>query len=216
MVLRSIAELSGLDIRQEVKAHSNWIDSVNILNNGVSGNYIDNAGNFKNRLLNQVTSIALEGYQNARDTIYSRIRHLTTAVEELKRQEGYGTLKEHTFGNQTSLYDGMMEFTDDGDLRFINPWSTDCHLSYAKKEFLKQAILEFNKDSHPDWTQPVIDTKISSNDIEFFQVPLLEASFAIVRILFIFSSVIESEISLCLRKYLILFANCIGLSSHNS
>lgn len=178
MVLRSIAELSGLDIRQEVKAHSNWIDSVNILNNGVSGNYIDNAGNFKNRLLNQVTSIALEGYQNARDTIYSRIRHLTTAVEELKRQEGYSSLKEHTFGNQTSLYEGMIEFTPDGDLRFVNPWSADCHLSQAKKEFLKQAILEFNKDSHPDWAQPIIDSKISSNDIEFFQVPLLEASFA--------------------------------------
>lgn len=178
MVLRSIAELSGLDIRQEVKAHDNWLDSVNILNNGVSGNYIDNAGNFKNRLLNQVTSIALEGYQNARDTIYSRVRKLTAAVEELKRQEGYNVVKEHTFGNQTSLYDGMMEFTADGDLRFVNPWSNDCHLNPAKKEFLKKAILEFNKDSHPDWSQQTVESKIATNDTEFFQVPLLEASFA--------------------------------------
>ena len=62
MVLRAIAELSNFDIRQEVKAHNSYIDSLNILNNGLSGNYIDNAGNFGNKLLNQVSSLALEGY----------------------------------------------------------------------------------------------------------------------------------------------------------
>ena len=52
ITLRAIAELSGFDIRQETKAHSSFSDSLNILENGMSGNMIDNPGNFGNRLLN--------------------------------------------------------------------------------------------------------------------------------------------------------------------
>jgi hypothetical protein len=48
ITLRAIAELSGFDIRQETKAHSSFL----VLENGMSGNMIDNPGNFGNRLLN--------------------------------------------------------------------------------------------------------------------------------------------------------------------
>ena len=177
IVLRAIAELSGFNIRQEVKAHTDYLDSVRFWENGISGNRLDNAGNFGNKLLNQVTSLALEGYQNTRDLIYSRLRKLTMSVEKLKQNEGYNSLKEYTFGNQASLYDGMIKYTDDGDLVFENPWKSTT-LSEYKKEFLKLAILQFNKDSHPDWTEQVIEDKINAEDREFFQVPLVSASAA--------------------------------------
>jgi hypothetical protein len=43
-------------------------------------------------------------------------------AEKLKKEMGYAGITEHTFGNQTSLYKGMTEFTSDGDFRFVNPW----------------------------------------------------------------------------------------------
>jgi hypothetical protein len=46
---------------------------VNIFRKGISGNMLDNAGNFGNQLLNQITSLALEGYQNGRDIAYKRL-----------------------------------------------------------------------------------------------------------------------------------------------
>lgn len=177
LVMRAIADLSGFNIRQEVKAHTNYLDSINILENGLSGNMIDNAGNFGNRLLNQITELALEGYQNTRDLIYSRLRALTMEVENLKKQEGYSGIKEYTYGNQASLYDDMIKYTDDGDLVFENPWKSKSLPEY-KKNFLKKAILEFNKDVHPDWSEQVIQDKINQEDREFFQVPLMSASSA--------------------------------------
>lgn len=175
IVMRAIAELNGFNIRQEVKAHTDYLDSTNFLVNGVSGNKLDNAGNFANKLLNQVTGLALEGYQNTRDLIYSKLRELTTNVELLKKQEGYAGIKEYTIGNQASLYNGMTKYTEDGDLVFENPWKSTT-LSEYKKDFLKKAILEFNKNVHPDWTEQVVQDKINLEDREFFQVPLMSAS----------------------------------------
>jgi hypothetical protein len=33
----------------------------------------------------------------------------------------YSGFVEHTYGNQASLYKGMIEYVN-GDLRFVNPW----------------------------------------------------------------------------------------------
>ncbi|MBR2248666.1 MAG: hypothetical protein IJ880_16920 [Bacilli bacterium] len=122
-ISQAMLELNGIDIRQELYAHNNWVESYKIWKDGLSGNYIDNANNFGNRLLNQVTQIALEGVQNAREAGFARIRTLRDKTEELKRHSGYNPFVEHTYGNQTSLYDGMTYFSQNGDLLFRNPWN---------------------------------------------------------------------------------------------
>mgnify|MGYP003456703608 CR=1 FL=1 len=100
-------------------------------------------------MLNKITSIALEGYQNARDQAFGRLRELRNKVEQLKKDSGYAGLVEHTVGNQTSLYDGMTYYDQTGNLLFINPWKDTKGLSTKKAEFLKYVILELNKNRYP-------------------------------------------------------------------
>lgn len=177
-VNKAILELNNFNIRQALEDHDSWIQSVHILEKGLSGTYVDNAGNFGNQMLNQITSIALEGYQNARDQAYGRLRELRNKVEGLKKDSGYAGLVEHTFGNQASLYEGMTYYDQNGNLLFINPWKDTKGLSAKKAEFLKYVILELNKNIHPNLSESEIQNKINSNDTTFFQVPLIEGSFA--------------------------------------
>ena len=182
-ISQAILDLSNVQTRQLLQSHGKYIDGKlspkSLLNEGWSGYYVDNANNFKNQLLNQVTNIVLEGYQNARDTATSELTLLRKDVEQLKHDIGFSGIIEHTIGNQTSLYNGMTEYTSDGDLRFVNPWKNPEKLKYpGQREFLKKYILKINKTIHPKLTQEEIENKIKTNDIEFFQVPLVEASFA--------------------------------------
>ena len=172
---KALLELSSKDVRQMVKSDKNYISSWKIWKDGLSGLMIDNPGQFGNAILNQMTSIVLEGYQNARDIAQGRIRTLRNNVEELKKKTGYSGVKEMTYGNQSELYDKMTYYTDEGDLLFVNPWKKDIG---PGTEFLKYAILQFNKDSHPDWTEEQIQEKIRTDNIEFFQVPIIESTFA--------------------------------------
>lgn len=175
-VQSAILELTRLDVRQSLSDHEKYLESVNIIRKGMSGSMLDNPGHFRNSLLNQVTSLALEGYQNARDMASRRLIELRLKTEELKKKTGFSGLLEHTVGNQASLYNGMTEYID-GDLRFINPWKNN-NLHPDKAEYLKYIILELNKNLHPTWSEAQIQQKINDNDVEFFQVPLIEASFA--------------------------------------
>lgn len=177
-VNKAILELNNIDIRQSLEDHDSWIQSLRIWEKGLSGNYVDNAGNFGNQMLNKITSIALEGYQNARDQAFGRLRELRNKVEQLKKDSSYAGLVEHTVGNQTSLYEGMTYYDQTGNLLFINPWKDTKGLSPKKAEFLKYVILELNKNIHPEYSEAQIQSKINNNDIEFFQVPLIEGSFA--------------------------------------
>lgn len=176
-VMAAMLELRNFPIRQALKDHKNFLEHYNIITKGISGNMLDNAGNFGNQMLNQITSLALEGYQNARDAAYRLLNTSRLKTEQLKKDLGYSGLVEHTYGNQTSLYQGMIEHTSDGDLRFVNPWK-DNTLHPAQAEYLKYAILEINKLRYKGLTQEAIKAKIDEGDPEFFQVPLLEASFA--------------------------------------
>lgn len=178
MVNKALLELNGIDIRQSLKDHDKYLESWNVLTKGMSGTWTDNAGNFGNQMLNQITSLALEGYQNARDTASPRIMDLARRVEELKKDQGYTALKEYTVGNQTSLYDGMTYYDANGNLLFLNPWKDTRNLSLKQAEFLKYVILEINKDKHPDYSDAQIQESIKTDNLDFFQVPLLEGSFA--------------------------------------
>jgi hypothetical protein len=61
-VNKAILELNNFDVRQALEDHDSWLESIHILEKGLQGTYLENAGNFGNQMLNQITSIALEGY----------------------------------------------------------------------------------------------------------------------------------------------------------
>lgn len=176
-VSKAILELSNFNIRQSLTDHDSWLQSLNIFKNGISGNRLDNAGNFGNQLLNQITALALEGYQNSRDLASRKLAEMRANTEKLKKDTGFSGLLEHTIGNQASLFNGMIEYTPDGDIRFINPWKSN-KLQSSQIEYLKYAILAINKDRYSTLSEEQIKQKIEENNPEFFQVPLMEASFA--------------------------------------
>jgi hypothetical protein len=80
-VMSAILELRNFHVRQALSDHKSFFESFNIIKNGISGNMMDNAGNFGNQMLNQITSLALEGYQNARDAAYSKLNNLRLKTE---------------------------------------------------------------------------------------------------------------------------------------
>ena len=175
-------ELQGIDIHQELHPQRKYLQSARIQSEGISGIYIDNAGNFSNRLLNQITSLALDGVQSAREIGFARIRTLRDKTEQLKKDSNYSGFVEYTIGNQTSLYDGMTYFHQNGDLLFKNPWDESdpeiMAMSDKKREYLKWAITEFNKSRFPGLTDAQINVKRKDSLSDYFQVPLVSASFA--------------------------------------
>lgn len=181
-ISQALLELQGIDIHQELHPQSKYLQSARIQTEGISGTYIDNAGNFSNKLLNQITSLVLDGVQSAREIGFSRIRTLRDKTEQLKKDTGYSGFIEHTIGNQTSLYDGMTYFHQNGDLLFKNPWDESdpeiMAMSDTKKEYLKWVITEFNKNRFPNLSEAQILMKQKENTSDYFQVPLVSASFA--------------------------------------
>ena len=177
-VSQAILDLNNFEVRQTLKDHDNYLESAHILSKGLSGNMLDNAGNFGNELLNKITAITLEGYQNGRDSAYPKLVELRKRTEELKKHVGYNRFIEHTIGNQTSMYDGMTEYTQNGDLMFINPWLNPKGLNAAQVDYLKYVILQVNKFRHPTLSEEEIQDKIKTNDVDFFRMPLVKASFA--------------------------------------
>lgn len=118
---------------------------------------LDNAHNYVNKLLNDIANMALEGYQNTREQSLSKLQDIRRMVEEIKKDTGFSGVKEHIWGNQTELYKGMTRFTEDGDLRFLNPWKENTQeLSSKQVEFLKHVILEINKQRHPTYSEEKI------------------------------------------------------------
>lgn len=180
LIQQAILDLHGITVRQVKPTISNLQpESLNVLRDGLSSNMLDNAHNYVNKLLNDIANIALEGYQNTREQSLSKLQDIRRMVEEIKKDTGFSGVKEHIWGNQTELYKGMTRFTEDGDLRFLNPWKENTQELTAKQvEFLKHVILEINKQRHPTYSEEKIQQLIVQDDVEFFQVPLIEASFA--------------------------------------
>ena len=177
LITNTILELNNMDVRQAYINHHPYLENSNFIKDGLSGVNLDNAGNFTQDILNQLTSLVLEGYQNARDTGFRKLNELRQKTEALKKAVGYSKALEYTVGNQTSLYDGMTKYTQDGDLRFVNPWK-DNSLTTEQADYLKYIITTIQKNIKPDLTDTEIQQKIATDDIAFFQVPLIKASAA--------------------------------------
>lgn len=177
-VMAAMLEMSNVDARQMHQDNKKLLQNKNIITKGIQGTMIDNAGNFLNQLLNEVSNSALEGYQNARDAASRRLNQLRLKTEKLKRDMGFSGILEHTIGNQTALYNGMIEFTGDNNIRFVNPWKNPKNLTQSQIEYLKFIITEINKDRFSSWSESKIEQAIERDEIQYFEVPLMEASLA--------------------------------------
>ena len=166
--LQALAQLKGINFRQQLDDHDKWLESIMIWKNGVSGSWIDNPGNLDSETLNLITKLVTEAYQNTRDDVQRHKVKIQKLVEKLKRENNFGAIKENTVGNQTLLYSNMYEETPDGDFLFKNP----DRLQGTEREFLEYALYIINKNRYPDKTEEELQNMKNSNDVKYYRVPL--------------------------------------------
>ena len=166
--LQALAQLKGINFRQQLDDHDKWLESIMLWKNGASGSYIDNPGNLDSETLNLVTKLVTEAYQNTRDDVQRSAVQIRKLVENLKRAKNFGAIKENTVGNQASLYSNMYEETPNGDFVFKNP----NRLQGAEREFLEYALYVINKNRYADKTDEELLNMKNNNDIKYYRVPL--------------------------------------------
>lgn len=166
--LTALAQLKGVDFRQQLNDHDKWLESIMIWKNGVSGSMIDNPGNLDSETLNLVTNLVTQAYQNTRDDIQKSRTQILKLVQNLKKEKSFNFIKENSIGNQVSLYTNMYEETQNGDFVFKNPNK----LQGAEKEFLEYALYTINKNRFPDKTDEELLNMQNNNDISYYRVPL--------------------------------------------
>lgn len=168
-ILVAIAQLKGVNFRQQIQDHDKWLESIFIYKHGVSGSYLDNPGNLSSDTLNLVTKLVTEAYQNTRDDMQRKRAKVQKLVQNLKKSKGFGSIYESTIGNQVSLYSNLYEETPEGDLLFKNPKNV---ADPAEREFLEYALQEINNARHRDKTQEEIEEMKNSGDPRYYRVPL--------------------------------------------
>lgn len=172
MILTAIADLKGINFRQQLKDHRQWLESVANL----SGTYLDNPGNLSSETLNLITRLVTEAYQNTRDETQISKNRIEAAVKKFKQAKGFSYLQENIGFNQADLYKNLFVETPDGDLLFKNLTELDS----AEREFLDFALQEINKNRHPKWTKEIMEHKRDTYDPEYYRVPLARGSSASV------------------------------------
>ena len=166
-ILVAIAQLKGVNFRQQIKDHDKWLESIFIWRHGVSGSYLDNPGNLSSDTLNLVTKLVTEAYQNTRDDMQRKRVKVQKLVENLKKSKGFSSLYENTIGNQAALYSDLYEETPEGDLLFKNPKNVS---DQASREFLEYALEEINAARLPNSTER--EELKNSGDPRYYRVPL--------------------------------------------
>lgn len=168
--LLALAELQGINFKQQIDKHGKWGESLAVHRKGLSGTYIDNPGNLSSETLNLLTKKVTEAYQNVRQDLQKPVADVRELVIELQKEKNFGFVKKTTFGNQADLYKNMYVF-ENGDMKFKNPWK-DNTLSAVETKFLKYAITRINQNRHPDLTESEIQEMINNDDASYFRIPL--------------------------------------------
>ena len=171
-VMLAMAELNGINFRQQLKDNNNYLESIEIHNKGVQGLMMDNPGNLNNETLNLLTKLATQAYQNVREDVSREASVLRGLVSKLKNSK----IIEMTGGNQANLYRNMIEYRDN-DIFFKNPWSSSFSGSTEEKELLKHIITAINKNRF-NLNEEDIQDMINSNNPKFFRVPLCKGNLA--------------------------------------
>lgn len=175
-VMLAIAELNGINFRQQTKDNQNYLESMNIAHNGVQSLMLDNPGNLNSETLNLLTKLATQAYQNVREDMAREAPKIRQLSQNFKRNKNFSKITEMTFGNQASLYKSMLEYKDN-DIYFKNPWSLSFSESPEAKEFLKYILTVINKNRF-NLNDEDIQDMIKSNNPKFFRVPLCKGDLA--------------------------------------
>lgn len=169
-ILYAIAELKGINFKQQLKDHDKWLESFMIHQHGLTGSYLDNPGNLNSDALNLVTKLVTEAYQNTRDDVQRAKVEITKFVDDIKKEANFGYIKEVTLGNQASLYKDLYRTTSDGDFLFVNVKDV---VSPAKRKFLEYALNIINQNRfRGKYSQEQLDEMRDNDDIEYYRVPL--------------------------------------------
>ena len=172
-VIIALADKRGIKFRQQLRDHSKWLESTNILTKGISGTYTDNPGNLSSETLNTITKMVTQAYQITRDDMQRKMIKISKLVENLKKAKGFGSLQTHALGNQTDLYANMTQHTPDGDFVFVDPSTLD---TQEERDFLEFVLNEINHNRYSNYTESELQKMRDEHDIRYFRVPLEVAS----------------------------------------
>lgn len=172
-IITTIAQLKGINFRQQLSDHSKWFETAAILRHGISGTYTDNPGNLNSQTLNLVTRVVTEAYQNTRDEMQREKYEIRRAVDKYKSAKGATALTLNLGQNQVDLYKNLIREvpTENGmtDLMFKNIRD----VSGAEKEFLQFVLNKINKRRFPEKTQEQLDVMRDDYDnVDYYRVPL--------------------------------------------
>ena len=167
-ILMAIAELKGINFKQQLKDHDKWLESLSILRKGASGSYLDNPGKLSSETLNLITKLVNNAYQNTREDVQRHAAKIRQLTENLKKEKGINSLNEN-FANQTNMYKNMYKWVD-GDLYFIRP--EEAH-SQAEKEFLEYTLDIINRNRYP-YSDAQLARMKASGDPKYYRIPLAQ------------------------------------------
>ena len=172
-ILLARAELQGITFRQQIKENDAWLESGNILKNGIGGLKIDNPGNLTSNTLNLLTKLTTEAYQNVRVELQSPKAKLQKLVEDVKRVKSFGRILEYTVGNQSDLYKNMTFMDSNGNFMFrrIEEMPTQ-----EEKNLLTYVLTTINKNRFPFKTDEQLQEMRMQGSEEYYQVPLCVGS----------------------------------------
>lgn len=169
MIVTAIAELKGINFRQQLRDHGQWFEDIAHL----SATYLDNPGNLSSETLNLITKLITNAYQNTRDEMQKKKLQYQEHFDKYKKAKNFNKLKENLGFNQVDLYKHLFVETAEGDLLFKDLKQIS---DPADKEFLTFVLEEINKNRFPEWSQQIREQKRDSYNIEYYRVPLARGS----------------------------------------
>ena len=174
--LMAIAEIDGVDFKQQAVDHWEWIQPGV---KGWAGSWIDNPGNMLSSTLNYVSEQVNIAYQNVRDDITKLNSELRNKLNALKREKEFNWVYTRTIGNQTDLYQNMFDKSKTGKFLFKNPFDSSEKLSDAERDFLQFVLLVINGNRHGIKDAEELIQKMQEDGTEkYLRVPLTKGSTA--------------------------------------
>lgn len=174
-VMNAYAYYAGYDIVPE-KGNRTWLQrNFTISSRNDSANI---------RLVTEVVNDAIDEVSASSAQYF--FNTLNPIIQQYFRAKGYNVVQNSIIGNQESLFRGLFEVDDSGNIttNFKNPYK-DSRLDEAEKEFLKKALFEINKVrakmngqefNYKDADDPRLQEYIEKKENHYFWAPLERAS----------------------------------------
>ena len=175
-LLLAAAELRGIKFKQQIEKTDKYpiYNLKKALKQGLSSSYIDNPGNLDSETLNLLTQLVTEGYQNIRNEMTNYIPKVREVTEKLKKSKSFGWLAQNTFGNETSIFQSLIQDRDDDlVMKKISDLNTK-----EEKEFAKYFLRTVNRNRFPGRSELELDEMEKNGDIEYYRIPLAKGSFS--------------------------------------